>query len=51
MNFWDLFVLVIWAISGTITLCCKTVSKITYFFTWLVLMMYLFIPVLEVMLG
>jgi hypothetical protein len=43
----EIFNLVCWGMAGVITLCSKTVSKLIYFLTWLVLMANLLTPVLE----
>ena len=37
----DLFLIIIWAASGVITLCLDKIPKATYAITWLTLMMYI----------
>ena len=36
----DIFLLIVWLIAGVLNLCSKEISKISYFVTWIVVILH-----------
>lgn len=39
----DVFLIILWAINGVLNLCCKQITKLSYFLAWICLMVYLIV--------
>ena len=36
----DIFLLIVWLITGVLNLCSKEISKLSYFLVWIVVIVY-----------